>query len=412
MQKKYKISLFTIFMAIIMLSGILYTYHHKFNTFSDEMKVISQKTNDEISVYTSFLKSEYTLEYGNKLAKEDLLYDKSYAKYLSDFEIDKINHSKVGDYEIKVYMNDKEYTCIIHIVDTTGPELIVQNVSIYPGQTIQGKEDFIVSASDASKIISTSLKTDYDIRWVGEQDVIIEATDEYGNTTEKTATLIVKLDKEGPAFFGLEDIIVNKNINIDYMSNVKAVDEKDGIVSFKVDNSGVDTTTPGTYFVFYTASDEFGNITDAVRKVIINTDMQVRINTVNLALSQVGNIGGKPYYNWYGYSYRIEWCAAFVSWIANEVGILDTSIPKFIAVSDGMNWFKQQKTWKNAKYQPLPGDIIFFDWENDGWPNHVGIVEKAENGTIYTIEGNVDDKLVRKEYSMNSKYIYGYGSLF
>lgn len=131
---------------------------------------------------------------------------------------------------------------------------------------------------------------------------------------------------------------------------------------------------------------------------------------VNIALEQVGNIGGEKYWHWYGFDSRVEWCAVFVSWIANESGLLNVSIPKFSLVSDGVDWFKINGRWEEHGYTPKEGDVIFFDWEVDGKPNHVGIVEKVENNIIYTIEGNsTNDECCQKEYDVLSDIIYGYG---
>lgn len=130
---------------------------------------------------------------------------------------------------------------------------------------------------------------------------------------------------------------------------------------------------------------------------------------VMVAKSQVGNVGGKPYWSWYGFNSRVEWCACFVSWCANESGDLDKTIPKFSAVYDGMTWFKKYNKWKSSNYIPNAGDIIFFDWEQDGNPDHVGIVEKVEDGKVYTVEGNSKDECRVKHYSQNYKSILGYG---
>ena len=135
-------------------------------------------------------------------------------------------------------------------------------------------------------------------------------------------------------------------------------------------------------------------------------------NIVQIALSQVGNVGGQPYWSWYGFTSRVEWCACFVSWVANQAGYIDTNvIPKFSGVIQGINWFKAVGEWKEAGFVPNPGDIIFFDWENDGSADHVGIVEKVENNTVYTVEGNSNgDTCRQKEYSINSNVIFGYGT--
>lgn len=133
-------------------------------------------------------------------------------------------------------------------------------------------------------------------------------------------------------------------------------------------------------------------------------------NVVDIALSQVGNIGGEPYWRWYGFNSRIEWCAVFVSWVYNKAGYLNIAVPKFSTChTQGVPWFKTFGLWREKGYVPKSGDIIFFDWEQDGHTDHVGIVEKSDGKNIYTIEGNSRDTVKKKKYSINSKYIYGFG---
>ena len=132
-------------------------------------------------------------------------------------------------------------------------------------------------------------------------------------------------------------------------------------------------------------------------------------NIVLVAKSQIGNVGGKKYWSWYGFNSRVSWCACFVSWCAKESGDFDKTIPKFASTYEGEMWFKHHDKWKSRNYTPSPGDIIFFDWEQNGGVDHVGIVEKAENGKVYTIEGNSRDEVRAKSYSLNYKCIYGYG---
>ena len=131
---------------------------------------------------------------------------------------------------------------------------------------------------------------------------------------------------------------------------------------------------------------------------------------VRVAEEQVGNIGGESYWKWYGFNSHVEWCACFVSWCADQCGYIENGIvPKYAVVSDGINWFKERGQYQNRKYEPQPGDIIFFDWENDGVPDHTGIVKMCEKGIITTIEGNSHDKCVEKRYVSGSNYIHGYG---
>ena len=131
---------------------------------------------------------------------------------------------------------------------------------------------------------------------------------------------------------------------------------------------------------------------------------------MEVALTQLGNEGGQPYWSWYGFDGRVEWCACFVSWCADQCGYLDSGIvPKFAGCVDGANWFKGNGQWQDRNYEPTAGTIIFFDWENDGETDHVGIVEKCENGVVYTVEGNAGDACRQNQYSVGSSSIYGNG---
>ena len=131
---------------------------------------------------------------------------------------------------------------------------------------------------------------------------------------------------------------------------------------------------------------------------------------VEVALTQVGNQVGQPYWSWYGFDSRVEWCACFVSWCADQCGYIESGlVPKFAGCVDGANWFKSNGKWQNRTYEPKAGDIIFFDWEGDGTTDHVGIVEKCENGTVYTVEGNSGDACKQRQYAVGSSNIYGYG---
>ena len=131
---------------------------------------------------------------------------------------------------------------------------------------------------------------------------------------------------------------------------------------------------------------------------------------VEVALTQLGNEGGQPYWSWYGFEGRVEWCACFVSWCADQCGYIESGIiQKFAGCVDGSNWFKGNGQWKDRNYEPQAGDIIFFDWEGDEETDHVGIVEKCENGVVYTVEGNSGDACRQKQYTVGSSSIYGYG---
>ena len=132
---------------------------------------------------------------------------------------------------------------------------------------------------------------------------------------------------------------------------------------------------------------------------------------LEVAISQIGNKGGRPYWSWFGYSQRVAWCACFVSWCANEVGDLDSGvIPRFSSCTAGMGWFKARDLWQPRGYVPSPGDIIFFSWSGGSViSNHVGIVEYVADGKVHTVEGNTRDSVARRSYSLNSRFVMGYG---
>lgn len=131
---------------------------------------------------------------------------------------------------------------------------------------------------------------------------------------------------------------------------------------------------------------------------------------VQVALSQEGNVGGQPYWSWYGFNSRVEWCACFVSWCAEQCGYIDAGvIPKFSLCSNGVTWFDRKGQFMDGSYVPASGDIIFFDWGANGDVDHVGIVEYVSDGKVYTIEGNSSDMCRRRSYTIGSNIIYGYG---
>lgn len=158
----------------------------------------------------------------------------------------------------------------------------------------------------------------------------------------------------------------------------------------------------------------------------INREQIIRKKIVATALAEVGKTG-ETYWEWYlGHSSTfMEYCAVFVSWVADKNGQLDNgNVPKFAWVTAGVNYYKDKGWFKyNKDYDPKPGDIVFFNWNSaNDLIDHVAFVEKYENGYVYTIEGNVGGnssmsraekakvrKVVQRKYKKNSLHLYGYG---
>ena len=116
-----------------------------------------------------------------------------------------------------------------------------------------------------------------------------------------------------------------------------------------------------------------------------------------------------------GFNSRVEWCACFVSWCANECGYIDAGvIPKYAGCVNGVQWFKDRGQWLDNSAEPTPGMIIFFDWADesgqDGLSDHTGIVQKVENGRVYTVEGNSGDSVRQNSYPVGYYEILGYGA--
>jgi hypothetical protein len=161
-------------------------------------------------------------------------------------------------------------------------------------------------------------------------------------------------------------------------------------------------------------ADENNSLWTSVLYGISGTDDQI----VAVALSQIGNAGGQPYWSWYGFNSRVEWCACFVSWCADQCGYIDSGvIPKYAGCVNGVQWFKDRGQWADNSIEPTPGMIIFFDWDSpggssgpqDGEADHTGIVEKVENGCVWTIEGNSGDSCRENSYPIGYYEILGYG---
>ena len=129
---------------------------------------------------------------------------------------------------------------------------------------------------------------------------------------------------------------------------------------------------------------------------------------VDLAKQQVGNVGGYPYWSWYGFNSRVEWCACFVSWCYGQMGF---SEPRFAACqSQGIPWFTSHGQWGARGYENIaPGDAIFFDWDLDGSADHVGLVIGRDESRVYTVEGNSGDACKIKSYPLDYACIKGYG---
>ena len=117
----------------------------------------------------------------------------------------------------------------------------------------------------------------------------------------------------------------------------------------------------------------------------------------------------------YKVTYTDAWCATFVSACAIKCGMANI-IPRECSCYYQVEQFQKMERWQeNDNYIPKPGDIIYYDWQdsgkgdNVGVPDHVGIVEYVSEGSICVIEGNYHDTVDRRYITVGARYIRGYG---
>ena len=151
-------------------------------------------------------------------------------------------------------------------------------------------------------------------------------------------------------------------------------------------------------------------IYNAYNKEVVNVMSDSPL--VKAAQTGIGNKGGEPYWSWYDFDAKVDWCACFVSWAMNETGAIEAgNAPKFAYVPDGINWFVARDQFIESNQTPSSGDLIFFDWDQDGGRDHVGIIASVKDNKIFTIEGNSSDRCRVKVYSIADPVIYGYGHI-
>ena len=252
-----------IFVVVLIILGVITAIFIKNN---NEPRIIEIELGTSIDKIEEIIKEETKMDLVNDISELDL--------------------SSVGTYQILVTKKNKNKTINIKIVDTTAPELVVQDLEIYNDEEIPEMEKFIVSVSDLSANVKTRMiKTKEEKEY---NEYTIEATDQYGNKTAKKVKLTIKEDVTGPVFSGLSDLSVKKGAKIDYKKGVSAVDEKEGTVEFTYDNSSVNLTKSGIYYVTYRAVDSKGNKTESKRKITVDhseEDIKVLVSQIASTLS-------------------------------------------------------------------------------------------------------------------------------
>ena len=232
------------------------------------------------------------------------------------------------------------------------------------------------------------------------KDIFWEMNQISSRTESKTETVITETDDGHGNIVETESTVTQTYLYITVSH--KTAEEMAAQYGFNEEQKG---------YLAELLADENNSLWSQVLYGITGGDGQI----VTVALSLVGNVDGQPYWSWYGFNSRVEWCACFVSWCANECGYIDAGvIPKYAGCVNGVQWFKDRGQWLDGSAEPAPGMIIFFDWADesgqDGLSDHTGIVQKVENGKVYTVEGNSGDSCRVNEYSIGYYEILGYGA--
>ena len=237
----------------------------------------------------TWIHDQVTLELGGKLTKNDVLINPGRDGDLLDQQtLDAFTQATVGTYPITVTTKDnRTAVCQITVVDTTPPAVKMQDVTVYEGMQVR-LEDVLLEATDLAGPVTTKLLSNLDTAQAGIYTVTLEATDPNGNVTTASSKLTVLADTEAPTFSGLKDISTEKGKKPDYTSGVSVYDNRDGRVDFTYDDSKVNLSKAGTYYVTYTAVDKAGNSATSRRKVVVlhdESDTRALVESIAAGLS-------------------------------------------------------------------------------------------------------------------------------
>ena len=332
------------------------------------------KTQEDCVISWLWMPESCILELGDTLTPEMVLYNpEKDAAMLDQAQLDLINTSGVGEYEVRTSIGFRTNTCTVTVRDTTGPELKLREVKRYLREKAD-VEDFVESVFDHSGEVELRLLTELRFDTEGKFPVTIEAKDIHGNVTVGETVLIVTTDNTPPKFSGLDAMTVEKNSEPDFLKGVKAIDKVDGSCKVTYDVGKLDLSKAGTYYITYSASDESGNVATARRKIIVAhdaADTAALVKSISDKLSSDpeeirnyvrSNIGYSKTWGgddpvWYGFTNRTGNCyvhALCLKSIYDLKGIES----QLIWVTDKSHYWLQVKLggqWKHI--DPTPGRL-------------------------------------------------------
>ncbi len=145
---------------------------------------------------------------------------------------------------------------------------------------------------------------------------------------------------------------------------------------------------------------------------VARTQLGYRESTTDFIIDTDGRQKGYTRYGrWYGSEYS-DWCAMYVSFCLHYAGVPESAFPQEAGCGSWVRALQAHGLYRAlGEYAPQSGDIVFFDWQQNGRPDHVGILEKADSDTLTVLEGNSGNSVCRSTYLTTDGTICGYGSL-
>ena len=175
--------------------------------------------------------------------------------------------------------------------------------------------------------------------YVSLKDIFWEMNQISSRTESKTETVITETDDGHGNIVETESTVTQTYLYITVSH--KTAEEMAAQYGFNEEQKG---------YLAELLADENNYLWSQVLYGITGGDGQI----VTVALSLVGNVGGQPYWSWYGFNSRVEWCACFVSWCANECGYIDAGvIPKYAGCVNGVQWFKDRGQWLDGSAESM-----------------------------------------------------------
>ena len=143
---------------------------------------------------------------------------------------------------------------------------------------------------------------------------------------------------------------------------------------------------------------------------IAETQLGYTESTLNFTYDENGNKKGYTRYGaWYGIPYG-DWCAMFVAFCLEYAGISEEDFPRNAACDYWVDELMPLGLYADAAdYIPVPGDLIFYDWDDDPYAEHIGIVSEVTENTVTAIEGNTSDMVAYRTYDLSDNCVIGYG---